>query len=595
MKSKTRDRQVVGTIRFSVPIFLSLAMGVTGCASGSRPSLSGLWRRKPAEETAEKKDSGEKKASGKDSQEKSVAAKSPNSSRKPTATRTKPKSEFSSDKPEEKITATERSNRRDRLRAYLKEEDQKKSALAEKTLENDDDPIRRVSKSEKDSDGDVLSSLPKRKSRSSIDPFLEDEDPIAAASKVADKEFSRTEGGRVKDSAVVETGDEPSDLDREMTNLGMKKRSNPESESISRLESLLEDSDQESLKTTNRIARKPSGNGNPFEDLDDESPVAKRKPAPKDSIPHVEDEPETKTASVDSAVRDLPSTDVHEGIQRSRIPNPKSTSNSPRAEADDLILQALAKMKKNEFDEACTLAESAAKLESDHRLEYRAGEESPSKLLGQLNQLRNMMAQDDSPSSTPTQTKPRIDPNPVSLPSLSNDLQPVEDEAADTSDLSPTRRVNFTRETDESSEKNLSVAAVEQQEASAAAVVELPSKPKERDSKAEEAKPTNPFEDLGDEPGSKPHNDGPIFSDPPVEREQPAADITAFASPVSEAGATQTHKASNDSLGMLLVGISLVSLGCAGIFVWRAMRPTTIQNPVPVAVGKKDRSSKKAA
>ena len=118
-------------------------MGVTGCASGSRPSLSGLWRRKPAEETAEKKDSGEKKASGKDSQEKSVAAKSPNSSRKPTATRTKPKSEFSSDKPEEKITATEQSNRRDRLRAYLKEEDQKKSALAEKPLESDDDPIRR--------------------------------------------------------------------------------------------------------------------------------------------------------------------------------------------------------------------------------------------------------------------------------------------------------------------------------------------------------------------------------------------------------------------------------------------------------------------
>ncbi len=604
MNSKTSSQYLVGSLSFSLPVIICLVLGITGCASGSRPSLTRLWKRKPVEETVDKTDSAKRDS------DKSLASKSKEGSKKPStsksadevsrSSKSKAKPGSATGKVDDKETVTSQTSRRDRLRSYLKDEDAKKSSLSKSDI-SEDDPIRQVSKAEIDEEEGLLSSRAGRKRTIATDPFLDDEDPISAASKLKSKDSISEKNSR---SADLDPGDDvegTNDLDREMAEIGMKKRSAAETESINRLESLLEESGQDNAAKEKRVAQNVSSGRNPFEEDEDETPVVTKKQETGNSIPKLNDEPELKTASIEDDLQEKPSTGLSQVSQSSTVSKSRPASNSPRAQADDLILQALAKMKKNEFDEACTLAESAAKLEEDHQLEYAAGEESPTKLLSQLNQLRNMMAQDGSPSINAKTSKPEIHPNPVSLPSLSNELQPIDDETADLPDHSATRRVSYTKteksglEEDPTGVESAQAAdpVFEQDDTSLAE-----SSPKTID-RADESTSPNPFEDLGNEENVRDAEKGPAFgmaTNEDGEESKTSEAITTFASSVSERGATSkpTRKGANDSLGMLLIGISLVSLGCAGVFVWRAMRPSEANSAAALAA-KSDPPAKKAA
>ncbi|MCA9096995.1 MAG: hypothetical protein KDA36_01350 [Planctomycetaceae bacterium] len=603
MNSKTSSQFLVGSLSFSLPVIICLVLGITGCASGARPSLTGLWKRKPAEEKIDKADSSKRES------DKSVASKSKEGSKKPStsksadeisrSSKSKAKPGSTAGKLDDKETVTSQSSRRDRLRSYLKDEDEKKSSLSKSDLA-DDDPIRQVSKADIDEEDGLLSSLTSRKRTIATDPFLDEEDPISAASKLKSKSSISEKRSGSADPDTFEDDEGPNDLDRDMADIGMKKRSAVETESINRLESLLEESEADNAVNEKRVAQKVSSSRNPFEEDDDDLPVVTKKQEPRNSIPNLNDEPEIKTASIEDDVLEKPSTALSQVSRTSNDSKSRSASNSPRAQADDLILQALAKMKKNEFDEACSLAESAAKLEEDHQLEYAAGEESPTKLLSQLNQLRSMMAQDGSSSFNPKTSKPDIHPNPVSLPSLSNELQPIDDETAGLLNHSATRRVSYTKtEKSELEEDQLGVDTAQAVESGMEDDDSVAKSSRTTNHQAKESTSPNPFEDLGDDEIVLDADKGPAFgmaTSEDGEESKTSEAITTFASSVSDRGASskQTRKGANDSLGMMLIGISLVSLGCAGVFVWRAMRPS-VANTAAAVAAKSDPPAKKAA
>lgn len=605
MKSKTSCRRLIGLPLVSIPVVLCLLLGVTGCASGSRYSVTRLWRKKPAETTA-------KKETTKDSDKKSGISKSVSGFKKTPDSKTSKevaKSDSSkpkSDSADDQETVTSQASRRDRLRAYLKNEDSQKSDIAKSPeLTKEKDSIRQVSKSETEDDS-LLSSLPGRKRPAATDPFLDDEDPIEAATKLKSKKPTTASRKSLDElDPEAEPADDLSDLDREMAASGMKKRKTEDVESINRLESLLQDAEEEIPTTKKQVATKSLSSDNPFEDLDAEEPVVTKpsKPVKKVPAPVLDDEPETKTASIEEeAQEEFAELSSKPTKAPPAVAKQQPASDSPRARADDLILQALAMMRKNEFDEACSLAEAAAKLESDHELEYGPGEESPSKLLSQLNQLRGMMAQDDTPAPKKKTASPEINPNPISLPSLSDDLQPIDDETAHLSEHSATQRVSYTTEYDPESEaEDLTTTASAAEAEPQIEVVEKTSEPIVKKAKGPAvAASANPFEDLENPHVANTENEGPIFADTTVDptETKASAGITTFAPSVSDSESTskQPRKSANDSLGMLLIGISLLSLGCAGVFVWRAMRPIGNAPAAPVArQTQSETTSKKAA
>lgn len=602
MKSQITNRQAVQFVGLRAPIVACLILGAVGCASGSRPSITSFWKRKPASETESKEKEAVAKSERKGNSEtpKKPAVKS---SGEVAESRSKAKSDGAkksgtsaskSDSRDDETAAmvSSSSERRDRIRSYLKDQDEKKTDVAKSSIGDEEKPIRRVSKSDFESDEGVLPSLSSRKKKTVTDPFLdeEDEDPIAAASRLSNKSPLPT-GKRLRDLPAEDSPESMSDLDREMAELGLKKQQSPDEESIDRLESLLESSEDEQpaespSKSTKRISKTiADSESNPFEDLDESSPTATkvskqevaRKATPKsssDEIPDFTKEdqevPETKRDETKFAEAKFAGANGAESDEAKPVAKPKSVAtkaktvpSTPRQQADDLVLQALAKMKKNQFEEACELTESAARIEEEHQLEYGPGEERPTKLLSQLQQLRDMLANEThstKPAATKKSVAPVIKPNPVSLPSLSNDLLPADDETASLEGSEATQ-VSFTQSEEGTDEAQVTVASGAGGE-------------------AEPAADSNPFEDLG----SPATGEAPEFKaeTKPVTASAERATLSA-PSPSEIGDVSEEMKPSvtrgNNSLGMLLVGVSLISLGCAGVFVWRAMRPSGVPGP----------------
>lgn len=621
MKSENTLQKLVFWNRIAAPVMVCL-IGLSGCASGKLPTVSmpsvkmpsvkvsSLWRREPASETAEsdkkelaKKDS-EKSSSRGTATAKKPSVKSEKDVAKTTTapSRAKPKSDGAAgSEDEEKSSITAQTSRRERLRTYLKEEDKAKTEVAKKgDAGTKEDSIRRVSKSDAEEEGGLLSSLSRNKKTEEADPFLDDEeeDPIEAAAKMGRKDLSMPNARKTREIAVTETEGEISDLDREMAELGLKKKQTLEDEAGSRLESLLEadaalDEAPVSKSKKSTVAKSSASGSNPFEDSEAESEVAAVSKASKktviptktassfeesEAIPSLKEEDlaaaESEEENTETAVK--PVSTVAAKKSAGAV---KRAANTPRAQADDLILQALAQMKKNQFEEACTLAESAAKLEEEHGLEYAAGEESPSRLLSQLNQLRGMMSEETTSSVKPAATKPAISPNPVSLPSLSPEVQPIDDETAALAEGSATQRVSHSEE-EAGIEGGVATADAEAVPVQEVAEAKVP------------VDGANPFEDLGVTGTEEAADQGPQFAAADPQGNHQEAGLTTFASAAKEGSgeASASKKTANNSLGMMLVGISLVSLGCAGVFVWRAMRPTGPRGPqlTVVATEKKE-------
>ncbi|MFO1021306.1 MAG: hypothetical protein U0903_11505, partial [Planctomycetales bacterium] len=337
-----------------------------------------------------------------------------------------------------------------------------------------DDPFGSVAKTDK--------PAVKKSKAAEEDPFLEDR---PAETKVAKNDIRVPTAKKTKDIRPTEDADMLDELDQEIAAMGLEKKAPAkktkpaaaDASSSDHLKALLdEERDAENVVAARKgksqtVSHEESSGENPFAEFENSADESKSAPAGKKSAVKpakavkkeatekketgdelLEDLFDEKPAATSKAaakkapkndVRDLPRLDDAEEKQEALPPeateldepsakaSKKKPAATPRDEADDLMLQALAAVKKNQIDDACALVESAAELERTHELAYEEGEERPSVLLKRLNQLRGGTAKRTAAPKAEVKSAPASvgrPPAAEALPALSPNVQPIEDD-----------------------------------------------------------------------------------------------------------------------------------------------------------------------
>lgn len=474
-----------------------------------------------------------------------------------------------------------------------------------------DDPFGSVAKTDKPA---------ARKSKAmDEDPFLEDR---PAETKVAKNDVRVPTAKKTSEIRPTEDADSLDELDREIASMNQEKKAATKKTrtadadgSSDRMKSLLDDDkDAENVVAARKgksqtVSHEEASGENPFAEFEggaaESKPAAKKavvkpakavkKDAGDDLLEDMFDEKPAATATKPAAkkapkndTRNLPRLDEEEGVKEEAAPAeegelaepaPKTSKKkpvaTPRDQADDLMLQARLAVKKNQIDEACALMESAAELERDNELVYEEGEERPSALLKRLNQLRGGPAKRAAATKAEVKSAPAAvgaPPAAEALPSLSPNVQPIEDDRQGRNDPFKSEK-KLASKTSESS--GTRTAALEQEDlqqggisrVSANHPVSLPPLPGEKTVATEEAGKTadRGAEEWVEEP--KLAADGKC---PAAACTEKCKEPGAQASVTDEAAvAAPSLKRRSNTAAVILTGISLVSLGLSGFIVWR--------------------------